>query len=266
MPSWLRKLLMAGGKVTVRNQISASGRLERVTSIANELDGLVSLLAHLSAQDETVETAYFCHGGVRHVFKLDREGGFCGYRNIQMMLSFVQQVADSGRGGSSEEEQQRGGGGSGASESAVRPRIPDILRLQDMIEAAWDQGFNSEARIETGGIRGTRKYIGTSEALALFLSLGLPCEAQAYGKASRSSRAHDRLLDGIEAYFVDAVASSSTSAGWGDEIYRTRLPPVYLQHPGTSAFIRLAHVVAYPPPPSSPNPTDNHAPSNQATP
>ncbi len=32
-----------------------------------------------------------------------------------------------------------------------------------MIESAWDKGINDTGRIETGGIRGTRKYIGTPE-------------------------------------------------------------------------------------------------------
>lgn len=40
------------------------------------------------------------------------------------------------------------------------PSIPDI---QNLIEDAWDSGFNVQGRIETGGIKGTRKYIGTSE-------------------------------------------------------------------------------------------------------
>lgn len=41
--------------------------------------------------------------------------------------------------------------------------IPSIFMIQDMIEDAWDNGFNPEGRVETGGIRGTRKYIGTPE-------------------------------------------------------------------------------------------------------
>jgi len=44
-------------------------------------------------------------------------------------------------------------------------RLPSILTLQDMIEQAWNLGFNSTARAETGGIKGTRKYIGTSEVI-----------------------------------------------------------------------------------------------------
>lgn len=41
--------------------------------------------------------------------------------------------------------------------------FPTILQIQDLVEAAWDAGFNSQGRSETGGIKGTRKYIGTPE-------------------------------------------------------------------------------------------------------
>ncbi len=41
--------------------------------------------------------------------------------------------------------------------------IPTIFQIQEYIEHAWDVGINSQGRIETGGIRGTRKYIGTPD-------------------------------------------------------------------------------------------------------
>lgn len=47
--------------------------------------------------------------------------------------------------------------------------VPTIFVIQEYIESAWDQGINSQGRIETGGIRGTRKYIGTPDVS------GLPC-------------------------------------------------------------------------------------------
>jgi hypothetical protein len=75
---------------------------------------------------------------------LAREGGFCGYRNIQMMISFIRNANLDGW------EHFEGG-------------IPSILELQDAIERAWDKGINVFGRIETGGIKGTRKFIGTSE-------------------------------------------------------------------------------------------------------
>lgn len=47
--------------------------------------------------------------------------------------------------------------------------IPSIFQIQEFIETAWDQGINSQGRIETGGIRGTRKYIGTPEVWRLIV-------------------------------------------------------------------------------------------------
>lgn len=42
-------------------------------------------------------------------------------------------------------------------------KVPTIFDIQGCIEDAWDLGINAHGRIETGGIRGTRKYIGTPE-------------------------------------------------------------------------------------------------------
>lgn len=44
-----------------------------------------------------------------------------------------------------------------------RGKIPSIFELQDSIEAAWARGISPEGLIETGGIKGTRKFIGTPE-------------------------------------------------------------------------------------------------------
>jgi hypothetical protein len=102
---------------------------------------------------------------------MPREGGFCGYRNIQMLVSYITKAKVIGH-----EHFPEG--------------LPTILQLQDMIELAWDRGFNSSGRTETGGIKGTRKFIGTPEvctenllfdesltlvqAQALFMSLDIP--------------------------------------------------------------------------------------------
>lgn len=42
-------------------------------------------------------------------------------------------------------------------------RIPSIFKIQEFIENAWDMEINASGRLETGGIKGTRKYIGTPE-------------------------------------------------------------------------------------------------------
>ena len=53
-------------------------------------------------------------------------------------------------------------------------RMPTIFEIQDFIETAWDRGINARGRIETGGVRETRKFIGTPEAQAVFVHLGIP--------------------------------------------------------------------------------------------
>ena len=133
-----------GAKVNVTNQITPDGRVLRTENIANEVRGVISVIAQLCEQDTAVSRAYLCHSDVTHVVKLAKEGGFCGYRNIQMMISYIRDARSAGH-------------------QHFQGRLPSIIQIQDMIERAWDRGFNSLGRIETGGIRGTRKYIGTPE-------------------------------------------------------------------------------------------------------
>ena len=144
MPSWLYKQLEQGEKINLKNVIGPGGQILQMEVVANQTPGVIPVLAQLCAQDQAVSKVFLCHPSVKHIFKTPREGGFCGYRNIQMLVSFMQGTKFPGW------------------ENFLGP-IPSIPRLQEMIETAWDRGFNSSCRIETGGIRGTRKYIGTPE-------------------------------------------------------------------------------------------------------
>lgn len=212
MPAWLHRMLQEGAKVTITNRIGADGTLQRVETIANETPHLVPILARLSQLDQTVERAFYCSPDVCHVAKMPKEGGFCGYRNIQMMISYIQAA--------------------GATGSSHFPgRIPNILRVQDLIEQAWDMGFNSIGRVETGGIRLTRKYIGTPEAQALFMSLDIPCEAAAY-TTTNSVVADETMLCAVCEYFDDESTEDND-----DKVVITEKPPIYFQHPGHSMTI-----------------------------
>ena len=144
MPAWLYKQLERGARVTVVNEISYTGQFVRVEKVANETPGMIPVLAQLCQQDSSLSKVFLCHPSVKHIFKTPKEGGFCGYRNIQMLVSFITGTRSFGH------------------EHFPGP-TPSIPRLQDMIENAWDQGIHSSSRIETGGIKGTRKYIGTPE-------------------------------------------------------------------------------------------------------
>jgi hypothetical protein len=212
MPAWLRRLLEQGAKKTQSNIIGPDGKLSKLETTDNEASNVISVLSQLCEQDKSVQRAFFCSPNVRQISKMPREGGFCGYRNIQMLISYIQESHISGYEYFSE-------------------TLPTILQLQDMIESAWDMGFNSVGRAETGGIRGTRKYIGTPEAQALFLSLGIDCEAGSIGETGEM-RAHDALYAAVAAYFRCAC-----SLDGDDKVFLTNLPPIYLQHHGHSLTI-----------------------------
>ncbi|KAF2854282.1 DUF1671-domain-containing protein [Plenodomus tracheiphilus IPT5] len=213
MPGWLHDQLDAGPKISVINRIGRDGRLIKQEQVQNETPGIIPILAQLSALDRTVTEAYYCHPSTLHVGKTPKEGGFCGYRNIQMLLSYIQGAKAQGH------EEFPG-------------RTPGILKLQDCIETAWDRGINETGRVQTGGIRDTRKYIGTPEAQAFFLSSEINCAVEQFSdNKERDISAHQKLLPAIERYFARAAVSDSSN------VFKTLLPPIYLQQPGHSITI-----------------------------
>ncbi|KAL4917909.1 DUF1671-domain-containing protein [Aspergillus aurantiobrunneus] len=209
MPLWLLRMLEKGNTTTKLNKITPYGNLSRHLIADNETPNVVPALAQLCEQDKSVKRAFLCSTNVRHISKMPREGGFCGYRNIQMLISYIRESRNPGS-------------------DHFPGTLPTVLQLQDMIERAWDMGYNSLGRIETGGIKGTRKYIGTSEAQALFLSLGIQCEASSIGN-TKGMPAHSSLLSHIAAYFKSACPLDET-----EKVVLTNLPPMYFQHHGHS--------------------------------
>lgn len=102
---------------------------------------MIPVLAKLLDQDASVQQAWLCHPGVQHVYKMRHEGGFCGYRNCQMLFSHILNARWPGW--------ENVIGAMGADRESVSHRIPGILLLQDLIERAWDMGFNARCRTET---------------------------------------------------------------------------------------------------------------------
>lgn len=113
-------------------------------------------------------------------------------------------------------------------------RLPTIVELQRMIEEGWDKGVNSSGREETGGILGTRKYIGTPEAQTLFVSLAIPCKPHAFAR-STDNNTQLNLLGFIESYFAASNPTTTTSSG--SKIINTTKAPIYFQHSGHSMTI-----------------------------
>lgn len=140
MPHDMFVRLQKGAKRRRIQHISSSGQLCSTFEVENEVRLMIPVLERLLAGDGTVAYSWLCHERALHVHKMKDEGHFCGYRNIQMMLSFILSTNTTG-----------------ASEVVARlvssglapDHLPDIILLQDWIEQAWDSGFNNRGRIET---------------------------------------------------------------------------------------------------------------------
>ncbi|PYH94978.1 DUF1671-domain-containing protein [Aspergillus ellipticus CBS 707.79] len=212
MPSWLRKMLEKSPRSMLANTIGSGSTIRRSDIVENETSEVIPVLARLCEQDNSVQRAFLCSPKVHQISKIPKEGGFCGYRNIQMLITYMKETRMSGH-------------------ELLPGDLPTIFQLQDMIEDAWDKGFNTVGRVETGGIRGTRKYIGTPEAQALFTSLGIRCEANSIG-VTKEMRAQDALLMNVANYFRNACSLEGRN-----KVIQTDLPPIYFQHQGHSLTI-----------------------------
>ncbi|KAL1958309.1 hypothetical protein VTO42DRAFT_4626 [Malbranchea cinnamomea] len=212
MPTWLRKMLEQEARVTRMNKIQPDGTIVIVETAPNQTPGLIPVLAQLSGSDPDVQFTFLCNPKIRHVFKQRSEGGFCGYRNIQCLISYIRDARAPGH-------------------EHFPNRVPTILELQDMIEQAWDLGFNTAGRDEIGHIRNTRKYIGTPEAQALFLSLNIQCTPAIFAD-TREAPAYKKLLEAVWDYFLQGKPTSELK-----RVNQTTLPPIYLQHAGHSLTV-----------------------------
>ncbi|MCJ1460457.1 hypothetical protein MMC28_010839 [Mycoblastus sanguinarius] len=191
MPVWLHDLLESQDQENT----------ERAPAI-------MTLISILSQKDPEVKTTYLCHDAVRYIGKIKNEdNNFCGYRNLQMLVQYLKAAKAQGY-------------------EKFGDEFLSVFKLQDMIEEAWNKGFNEYGQIQTGGVKDTRKHIGTAEAQAIFRSLGIACRADAFHdeKGPPSRNAYEQLLDSVEQYF-----SSSTK--------HHPLPPIYLQRPRHSMTI-----------------------------
>ena len=192
----------------------------------HQCSNVVTHLAHLLSRATAVQIAYLCTATVIQVSKIPDEGNtFCGYRNIQMLvLALDLPVPNLANGQSSDRRDS-------AAPTSTAWTVPTIQRL---IEQAWIQGHNASGKIQTGGILGTRKHIGTLEVEALLRSLSVPCEVRGfYGR-----KAVEQLLDYVEQHFCsDCTTSEKPTQIVKSGVHQTAKPSIYLQRPGHSMTI-----------------------------
>ncbi|KAK0364917.1 hypothetical protein LTR91_022751 [Friedmanniomyces endolithicus] len=203
----------------------------------NTLPAVLPQLSRLLSHSPNLQQAFLSHPSTPQVWKIfPTEGQWCGYRNLQMLLLALPSVLP-----------------------ATSPvlREPEFLKtkftipqLQSLIESAWTQGFNAHSRDQLGGrLVGTTTFIGTPEAEALLLSLGVPCT----GHVFKGPEAWIELLDSVEEYFSSSCALSAPPDGKavkaisdetplkcegnGGSVISTTRPPIFLQRPGHSITI-----------------------------
>lgn len=127
-------------------EFSAPPHIQKIMSTPdarNAVQGVIPNLALLLHHNNDVVAAYLCTVDAIQISKAKDEGAhFCGYRNIQMILAALDLESH-----------------------GANAKIPTIFDLQIKIENAWKAGFNSHGMTQTGGIRGTRKHIGTQEVI-----------------------------------------------------------------------------------------------------
>ncbi|KAG0246690.1 peptidase family C78-domain-containing protein [Mortierella sp. GBAus27b] len=168
----------------------------------------------------------------------DRGWG-CGYRNIQMMLSYVTRQPVTNE--ESHEGRDNTDPGLG--------HIPTIAELQNQIEFAWANGFDpSGASQLRGKVAGTRKWIGTTEAWSALCSLGIRCSILEFHSPTGPNGTHPAMLSAIYNYFRSPAWSPLTAphvmsiANYeqheaDQRIIQTSKPPLYIQHHGHSRTV-----------------------------
>jgi len=112
-------------------------------------------------------------------------------------------------------------------------RFPDIPTIQEVIELAWQAGFDSGGAAQLGySVRGTRKWIGTSEIASVLSYFGLRVAIYEFKsipntpsqKGQPTYKPNTELINWVYNYF------SQTN----DNQF---LPPLYLQYSGHSKTI-----------------------------
>jgi len=199
-------------------------------SSSNRLEDVLPILATLLTLSHKTQSAYLCTKAAVQLHRLDNEGQhFCGYRNMQMLLSSLSPQSTTT---SSTTNLQN-------LELIARAQKATVLTLQSLIEAAWTAGHNAHSRIETGVILNTRKHVGTSEAEALFAYLCIPTTARVF----RGKGCWRELLDYVQGYFSGREADRSfDTIKQGPEldvesVRMTNKPPIFLQRPRHSLTI-----------------------------
>ncbi|KAI8089829.1 peptidase family C78-domain-containing protein [Halteromyces radiatus] len=179
----------------------------------------------LNRKGNTV-AAYLCSSFTDHISTgLMDLGWGCGYRNAQMLMTFLQR------------KQQDG--------TSILQQVSDISGIQILLERAWDEGFDPQGAAQLHHqVYKTRKWIGTTEVYSILGYLGIRCTILDFHRPTGPNNTHEALMDWIQSYFESAIPKKkSTSDDQRRQqhqkkvVHVTNRPPLYLQHSGHSRTV-----------------------------
>ncbi|KAF8974108.1 hypothetical protein BGZ46_009771 [Entomortierella lignicola] len=211
------------------------------------LIGKARLLLDISKSQGITKQAYLADPSVIY-FRSDKSdrGWGCGYRNIQMMLSYVigQTAVD--------QDEIRV-----TTQSALVPNpVPTITEIQQQIEFAWENGFDAPGAQQLDHkVTDTGKWIGTTEVWSVLSSLGIRCNILDFHTPTGPKGSHPAMLSAIYNYFrkpawspLEAPQKLSfqdyTQFDCDQKIIQTSKPPLYIQHQGHSRTVIGIEVLA----------------------
>uniref|UniRef100_A0A1B0DGS9 Zinc finger-containing ubiquitin peptidase 1 n=1 Tax=Phlebotomus papatasi TaxID=29031 RepID=A0A1B0DGS9_PHLPP len=160
----------------------------------------------LSSSSPGVIKSLVCSAVDHYASSYGDKGWGCGYRNLQMLLSSLLQNT------TYNEALYSAWGNQGPSRTAM----PSISRLQVMVEAAWNQGFDVQGSESLGcKLQNTRKWIGATEVFTVLSWLRINCHFVDFHRPTSSDGRHPELFNWVLKYFEEP---------------RVHTPPLYLQH------------------------------------
>lgn len=199
---------------TVRSRINANKELWDAVAVLTEdarTSGVIPRLEPNFKKGDT-QAAYLCSPLTDHLSTGFMDLGWgCGYRNCQMLMTFLERFHQDGE--------------------PLLKNVLDISGIQLLIERAWKEGFDSlgAAQLEHHVYK-TRKWIGTTEVYTLLAYLGIRSTIIDFHQPG-PERLHKEMLDWIESYFTPKHRDKNKT------VFITNKPPLYLQHQGHSRTV-----------------------------
>lgn len=247
-----------GGGARHQQYRGYSGKLTLVKDESGKAGLLELLVTALQAQcnhsPQRRAECFVIEGPI--LFFEQHDGWSCGYRNIQMMASYIVMGGagikrggggggsggaggSKGGGGGSDAD---GGGGGGTSASTTPEQlfpsfdgIVTINGIQQCIERAWHGGWDPGGRNHfSGTLCGKKEWIGASEAAVLFRSLRMRVRWVDFG-SQRGAEAGAEMVKWTWQYFQGGAPAGPR--GLNSAVQRTKRSPLYLQHQGHSRTI-----------------------------